>query len=328
MRSLAIVLIAHCLFVPMANAVVIDFEALNSDDDEIHFAASPYIEDGFRIANNVGGPTSLGYYGRSNPHFAGSTGLFSNLGLQLSLAHGDANEFSVASIGLSSLFDTTAGGSRLIVTMKGTRRDGTTITYEINEPKHFGFLTYELSAFTDIIQLSWDQSAFGSVPHQFDNIVITMGTQTQPLKGDFDRDEFLTVDDLNQLTDAIHNGASDIRYDLNENGAVDTFDRIYWIQTLKVTDFGDANLDGQFDSTDLIEVFQAGEFADSIAGNSTWSEGDFGGDFEFDTDDLVLAFQTGTYENAPNAVAVPEPSILLHVALPLIGWARRRIRQT
>jgi hypothetical protein len=67
---------------------------------------------------------------------------------------------------------------------------------------------------------------------------------------------------------------------------------------------GDANGDGQFDSTDLVLIFQAGEYEDAIAGNSTWSEGDWTCDGDFDTSDLVAAFQSGNYELTAAAIAV------------------------
>lgn len=60
---------------------------------------------------------------------------------------------------------------------------------------------------------------------------------------------------------------------------------------------GDANRDGSFDSSDLIQVFQAGEYEDTISNNSDWSEGDWNGDGDFDSEDLVSAFASGCYEN-------------------------------
>ncbi|MFC1758030.1 hypothetical protein ACFL2H_04585 [Planctomycetota bacterium] len=59
------------------------------------------------------------------------------------------------------------------------------------------------------------------------------------------------------------------------------------------TSFGDANLDGVFDSADLVLVFQAGVYEDSAAAN--WAQGDWSGDGKFDTQDLVLAFRDGRY---------------------------------
>ena len=52
---------------------------------------------------------------------------------------------------------------------RAQRRGG---THVVDVPRHFGFETYELPGFSDIVSVKWDQSAFGSVPHQFDNIVV------------------------------------------------------------------------------------------------------------------------------------------------------------
>ena len=65
---------------------------------------------------------------------------------------------------------------------------------------------------------------------------------------------------------------------------------------------GDANRDGQFDSTDLIQVFAAGEYEDDLDDNSMWEEGDWNGDGDFDSGDLVAAFQEGRYER-PSSTA-------------------------
>ena len=69
---------------------------------------------------------------------------------------------------------------------------------------------------------------------------------------------------------------------------------------------GDANRDGVFNSTDLVQVFQAGEYEDGIAGNSTWEEGDWDNDQEFTTTDLVVAFQAGWYVAAASPVLIPK----------------------
>jgi hypothetical protein len=88
---------------------------------------------------------------------------------------------------------------------------------------------------------------------------------------------------------------------------------------------GDANIDGVFNSGNLVHVFQVGEYEDAIAGNSTWSDGDWTNDNEFDSGDLVRAFQEGNYVNAavPNTT-VPEPTSCV---LLLIGCAAIRYRR-
>lgn len=91
----------------------------------------------------------------------------------------------------------------------------------------------------------------------------------------------------------------------------------------------DVNLDNEFNSTDLILIFQAGQYEDGIEDNSTWFEGDWTGDGDFGTADLIAAFQTGVFETGPVAAAtpIPETTGLLGPALCLlIGIARKHKR--
>ncbi|MFC1758491.1 vWA domain-containing protein, partial [Planctomycetota bacterium] len=75
--------------------------------------------------------------------------------------------------------------------------------------------------------------------------------------------------------------------------------------TLFGTQFGDSNLDFQFNSSDFVAVFGANEYEDSdsttdpgspLVNNSTWIEGDWSGDFDFDSGDFVIVFTAGVYE--------------------------------
>jgi hypothetical protein len=115
--------------------------------------------------------------------------------------------------------------------------------------------------------------------------------------------------------------------DLDDDGDVDLNDRTMWVHDVKQTTFGDSNLDGRFDSRDLVAVFTAGEYEDGEAMNSTWYTGDWNLDAEFSSKDLVLAFQDGGYQTAPGTASVPEPSTALLgilAACSLIGPFRRR----
>jgi hypothetical protein len=69
--------------------------------------------------------------------------------------------------------------------------------------------------------------------------------------------------------------------------------------------YGDANLDGHFNSMDLVQVFQAGKYETSQAAD--WSQGDWNFDGRFDSQDLIATFQQGTYSLGPAAAekAVP-----------------------
>jgi hypothetical protein len=94
------------------------------------------------------------------------------------------------------------------------------------------------------------------------------------------------------------------------------------------TFFGDSDLDLEFNTGDLVAVFQAGQFEDGVANNSTWATGDWDGDGEFGSGDFILAFQEGGFEQGPRAAvsAVPEPNAALLAVIAAIGLMRRARR--
>ena len=143
--------------------------------------------------------------------------------------------------------------------------------------------------------------------------------------GDFNCDGLLTEIDINMLTAQVRSGEHDISYDLNADAQVTDADRTVWVEDLKHTYFGDANLDGEFGSADLVRVFIAGEYEDGVPDNSLWETGDWTGDGEFSSSDFVKAFVGGGYEKGlrTDAVAIPEPSGLTLLLLALIGFVRR-----
>ena len=132
------------------------------------------------------------------------------------------------------------------------------------------------------------------------------------------------ADNIDNLTDHISNHIDSRRGDLNGDEIIDRNDRDYLITEIVGTKVGDANLDGQFDSDDLLAVFKVGEYEDDVAGNSGWSDGDWNGDREFDASDLIYAFLDGVNETAQLQV-VPEsgvnrPELLL--LLIIAAWTR------
>ena len=66
---------------------------------------------------------------------------------------------------------------------------------------------------------------------------------------------------------------------------------------------GDVNGDGLFNSSDLVAVFQLGQYEDGIAGNSGFGQGDWNGDGEFDSTDFVYVFQLGVYSAGASPVS-------------------------
>jgi hypothetical protein len=59
---------------------------------------------------------------------------------------------------------------------------------------------------------------------------------------------------------------------------------------------GDSNGRDGFGTADLILVFTAGQYEDSIIGNSNWLSGDWNHDGDFTTADLIAAFQAGFFD--------------------------------
>lgn len=88
---------------------------------------------------------------------------------------------------------------------------------------------------------------------------------------------------------------SGLRILLNEDHRVDAIDRDQLVIKTMGLAYGDANLDGRFDSEDLVAIFVAGQYDDNTVSNSTLSTGDWDGDGEFDDNDLAFALQQGQY---------------------------------
>jgi hypothetical protein len=112
--------------------------------------------------------------------------------------------------------------------------------------------------------------------------------------GDFDGNRLVDQLDIDLLCQQIQRGPSPA-FDLTGDQTVDLADMSYLIKSVLRSSFGDANLDGVFNSTDLIEVFGSGKYEDASPGNATWATGDWNCDGVFDSSDLIQAFADGGY---------------------------------
>ena len=139
--------------------------------------------------------------------------------------------------------------------------------------------------------------------------------------GDFNGDGMLDAEDVNQLLRASLTRDGDERLDLNVDGRVNDADIGIWVRDLAMTWFGDANLDGEFTSADLMTIAKSGHYEMDLP--TLWHQGDFTADGRFSSDDLILALADGGYEQGPRAsTAVPEPQSLMLMLVGL-GWLMR-----
>ena len=102
-------------------------------------------------------------------------------------------------------------------------------------------------------------------------------------------------------------------FDVNIDGHIDREDLDVWVKDLKKTWFGDADVNGEFNSADFVQVFQAGKYEQgsldewrSVDQGAGWGEGDWNGDGLFDSSDIVTAYVDGRFE--VGVLAKPWPS--------------------
>jgi hypothetical protein len=102
---------------------------------------------------------------------------------------------------------------------------------------------------------------------------------------------------------------------------------VYWVHDLADTYFGDADLNAEFNSSDMVQVFAGGKY--ETGEDAGWAQGDWDGNGLFDSSDMVTAFVDGGYEKGPraNAAVVPEPTSVLLLVMGLIAVATRSPRR-
>jgi hypothetical protein len=146
--------------------------------------------------------------------------------------------------------------------------------------------------------------------------------------GDFNNNGILDSGDIDDLTQQSAGGQNPTAYDLNNDMLVNEADVTVWVKDLFKSWIGDANLDKEFNSTDLVDVLASGTYEAEVA--SVWTSGDFNGDGRTNSTDLVAALADGGYEQGPPpaVAAVPEPSGLglLLIGMLLSALARRDTR--
>ena len=148
------------------------------------------------------------------------------------------------------------------------------------------------------------------------------------LPGDFNADGQLDALDIDELSAVVREGTHPRRFDLTDDDLVNDDDRVMWVHELKHTYFGDANLDGEFNSSDMTQVFAAGKY--ETGEDAGWDER------RLERRRLLRLQRHGhsvrrwrlREGTEADAAAVPEPTSVLLLVMGLIGFAicRRRLR--
>jgi uncharacterized delta-60 repeat protein len=123
------------------------------------------------------------------------------------------------------------------------------------------------------------------------------GSYEQPaaIAGDLEVSQRISAVAVDRLAAAIHPESTASRCNLDADSRVTQDDHRWLVKNILGTTYGDANLDGVFDSKDLVDLFASGQYEDNIPHNSGWATGDWNCDGDFTTADLVLALQEGGY---------------------------------
>lgn len=199
------------------------------------------------------------------------------------------NELLTPSFHLEGLFDVANRSSRFYMHPLGV--EVSTIP---------GFLPRDLT-YTEVFQdLTVDGSRLqgGGLGDVVLNCPDCIADPVPAVAGDITFDNRLDVLDIDMMAHEIRMGSTLDTFDINTDGTVNYDDILFVVYDLLDSSIGDANLDGTFDSQDLIEIFQAGTFEDPLSEAVGWAQGDWNFDGVFTSSDLVIAFQTDSFHAA------------------------------
>lgn len=160
------------------------------------------------------------------------------------------------------------------------------------------------------------------------SLFLLLALEVPQVLGDYNYDGVLGVADLDLIARETREGRRASIFDLNRDTLTTTADVRVWVHDLARTWLGDANLNGQFSTDDLVDVFQAGKY--ETGDPASWASGDWNSDGLFNSGDLVLVLQEGGYESGPRpslTATVPEPGSAF-LLLPLAWFAHRIARRT
>ena len=143
----------------------------------------------------------------------------------------------------------------------------------------------------------------------------------EPIAGDFNFNGELDAGDIDLLSIEAKKEAPTPAFNIAGDAEVDAVDRLFWVENLKGTFLGDANLDGKVDFFDFIDL------ANGFNKPGGWAQGDFNGNQMVDFLDFIDQASNFGQPLQEAAFAVPEPaslSLSLWLLMPILFLRRSR----
>ena len=116
-----------------------------------------------------------------------------------------------------------------------------------------------------------------------DVVIDTFEVNIAAAVGDFNEDGNLDCHDIDALTTAVSSGNNDPVFDVTGEGVLNFNDVNFWVEDLKGTLRGDANLDFTVDGQDFL-IWNSNKFSSGTA----WCSGDFNADGTTDGSDFLV----------------------------------------
>ncbi|MEM8681275.1 MAG: hypothetical protein AAGF97_18160, partial [Planctomycetota bacterium] len=132
-----------------------------------------------------------------------------------------------------------------------------------------------------------------------DTNIGTFNVNVPAPEGDFNENGELDCGDIDLMTSTIAAGINDPSLDVTGEGVLNYSDVIEWVENLKGTLIGDANLDFVVDGADFI-VWNNFKFT----GGNAWCSGDFNADGNTDGTDFII-WNNNKFQTADRAIVAP-----------------------
>jgi hypothetical protein len=178
-------------------SIALGFEELAENDSIVHDHGQTYSRHGLILTAThpePGNAERFSSVGQQSTIYAGSTALtHGTSGGLITLTATDATPFDLLSIDLAEMPpgasdpDGPFDSGPFDVTFTGTKLDSSTVSAILHVDSFLTLKTFTFATFQDVVKVEWSQGAgfnpshgIGEPTHQFDNIVVRLGSSEVP----------------------------------------------------------------------------------------------------------------------------------------------------